>query len=177
MGVTWHSLYQHFIAVHSYFIPGWEQHTNIVSTEESKYQLDATWYFIVLLIGSTCFKHYYAHHLELATVILFTTLVMSFCRDGEFSVNNNVIKAYPSFFTERNDQCGKQQHTRELLMMGLVVPETCWAYKKYNKTSSGIYLIFFLFFSYKNHTGSNKHHIILLLWTPDMASIRTCTVL
>jgi len=24
-------------------------------------------------------------------------------------------------------------------MMGIVVPETCWAYKKYNKVLSGIY--------------------------------------
>jgi len=36
---------------------------------------------------------------------------------------------------ERNDQCGNQHHSRELLMMGIVVPETCWAYKKYNKIS------------------------------------------
>ena len=35
-----------------------------------KNQLDATYYFIVLLIGSTCFGHYYAHHQELATIIL-----------------------------------------------------------------------------------------------------------
>jgi len=26
---------------------------------------------------------------------------------------------------ERHDQCGNQQHSRELLMMGIVVPETC----------------------------------------------------
>jgi len=39
---------------------------------------------------------------------------------------------------ERNDQCGNQHYSRELLMMGIVVPETCWAYKKYNKISSGI---------------------------------------
>jgi len=30
-----------------------------------KTQLDATYYFIVLPIGSTCFGHYYAHHQEL----------------------------------------------------------------------------------------------------------------
>ena len=40
-----------------------------------KNQLDATYYFIVLLIGSTCFGHYYAHHQELATMMLITTLV------------------------------------------------------------------------------------------------------
>jgi len=32
-------------------------------------------------------------------------------------------------------ECGNQHHIRELLMMGIVVPETCWAYKKYNKIS------------------------------------------
>ena len=43
-----------------------------------KSQLDATYYFIELLIGSTCFGHYYAHHQELATIMLITTLVVSF---------------------------------------------------------------------------------------------------
>ena len=43
----------------------------VVITEESKNQLDATWYFIVLLIGSTCFEHYYAHHQELVTMMFF----------------------------------------------------------------------------------------------------------
>ena len=28
-------------------------------------------------------------------------------------------------------------------MMGIVVPETCWAYKKYNKIISDIYLVFY----------------------------------
>ena len=36
------------------------------------------YYFIVLLMGSTCFWRYYAHHQELATIILITTLVVSF---------------------------------------------------------------------------------------------------
>ena len=43
-----------------------------------KNQPDATCYFIVLLIGSTCFGQYYAHHQELATIMLITTLVVSF---------------------------------------------------------------------------------------------------
>ena len=68
-----------------------------------KNQLDATSYFIVLLIGSTCFGHYYAHHQELATV-----------PNLQHTSNQ-----------ERNDQCGNQHHSRELLMMGIVVPETC----------------------------------------------------
>jgi len=43
-----------------------------------KNQIDATCYFIVLPIGSTCFGHYYAHHQELKTVTLITTSVVSF---------------------------------------------------------------------------------------------------
>ena len=31
--------------------------------------------------------HYYAHHQELATIMLITTLVVSFCKDGGGSVN------------------------------------------------------------------------------------------
>jgi len=35
-------------------------------------------------------------------------------------------------------QPGNQHHSHELLMMGIVVPETRRAYKKYNKIISGI---------------------------------------
>jgi len=52
----------------------------------NKNQLDAT-YFIVLLMGSTCFGHCYAHHQELTTIMLITTLVVSFCKDGRGSVS------------------------------------------------------------------------------------------
>jgi len=31
----------------------------------------------------------------------------------------------PTANQERNDQCGNQHYSRELLMMGIVVPETC----------------------------------------------------
>jgi len=31
----------------------------------------------------------------------------------------------PTANQEQNDQCGNQQHSRELLMMGKVMPETC----------------------------------------------------
>ena len=44
----------------------------------------------------------------------------------------------PTANQERNDQRGNQRYSSELLMMGIVVPETCWDYKKYNKIISGI---------------------------------------
>ena len=31
----------------------------------------------------------------------------------------------PTGNQDRNDQCGNRYHNRELLMMGIVVPETC----------------------------------------------------
>ena len=43
-----------------------------------KNQLDVTYYFTVLIIGLTCFGHYYAHHQELATMTLITILNVSF---------------------------------------------------------------------------------------------------
>jgi len=50
-------------------------------------QLDATYCFIAVLIGSTCFGHYYAHHQEHTTIMLITTLVVSFYKDGRGSAN------------------------------------------------------------------------------------------
>ena len=35
-----------------------------------------------------------------------------------------------------------QQHSRKLLMMDILMSETCWAHKKWNKTGSGIKLVF-----------------------------------
>jgi len=32
---------------------------------KNKIQIDFTYYFIVRMLSSTCFGHYYAHHLEL----------------------------------------------------------------------------------------------------------------
>jgi len=43
---------------------------------KNKNQLDATYYFLVLLICSTCFGYHYAHHQELTT-----TLVISFSKE------------------------------------------------------------------------------------------------
>ena len=44
----------------------------------------------------------------------------------------------PPATQERDGPCGNQHYSRELLMMGITVPETCSAYHKYNKTISSI---------------------------------------
>jgi len=43
-------------------------------------------------------------------------------------------------------------------MMGIVMPETCWAYKKYNKIMW--HQVGFVFFSYNNEARSNKHQML-----------------
>jgi len=51
----------------------------------------------------------------------------------------------PTANQERNDQSGIQHHSRELLVKGIVMLETYWAYKKYNKitkTTSCLFLFF-----------------------------------
>ena len=40
--------------------------------DKNKIQLDATYYFSMLMLGSTCFGHHYAHHQELTTIALVT---------------------------------------------------------------------------------------------------------
>ena len=89
---------------------------------EIKCQLDATEVFIADLIAfSTCFGHHYAHHLELSGIIqwllpvvfradVFKLLVLN------LKLENNSTKYH------------RQQplyNTLELLMMGIVMPETC----------------------------------------------------
>jgi len=72
------------------------------------------------------FRALLCHHQELATIMLITTLVVSFCKGGGVGVHVKFyINATPSSFTERNDQYSNQHYSRELLMMDIVVPETC----------------------------------------------------
>ena len=44
----------------------------MINTLKNKIQLDATNYFIMLMLGSTYFGHHYAHHQELTTIELVT---------------------------------------------------------------------------------------------------------
>ena len=85
---------------------------------KNKYQLDATYYFTELLIGSTCFGHYYAHHQQIATIMLITTLAVSFLvcwssvRAASYSLKPGHYSSLipPNFQStatqERDDQCG-----------------------------------------------------------------------
>ena len=102
---------------------------------EIKCQLDATEVFIADFIAcSTCFGHHYAHHQELKSIIqwflpvviravIFKLLVwcgaevyVSCLQDAAASCKQD---------TGKNHRQKPLYNTLELLMMGIVVPETC----------------------------------------------------
>ena len=86
---------------------------------EIKCQLDETEVFIADLIAcSTCFGHHYAHHQELKSIIQWLLPVV-----------------FRAVVFKLLDWCGAEGYvsglqeplynTLELLMMGIMVPETC----------------------------------------------------
>ena len=95
---------------------------------EIKCQLDATKVFIADLIAcSTCFGHHYAHHQDLKSIIQWLLpvvfgAVVSGLQDAAFS-------STPEQQLENHSTKYHRQrplyNTLELLMMGIVVPETC----------------------------------------------------
>ena len=53
-----------------------------------------------------------------------------------------------------------QQHSRKLLMMDILMPEICWAHKKWNKIASDIKLVFHS--STFHHINSDIYRNLLL---------------
>jgi len=90
---------------------------------EIKCKLDATEFFIADIIAcSTCFGHHYAHHQEVKSVIqwllpvVFRAVVFKlllWCRAEGYVCRMLQHRQQPLY------------NTFELLMMGIVVPETC----------------------------------------------------
>ena len=115
---------------------------------EIKCQLDATEVFTADLIAcSTCFGHHYAHHQELKSIIqwllplvfgavVFKLLVwcgaegyVSGLQDAIMQTGHITLSSTPDQQLENHStKYHRQQplyNTLELLMMGIVVPETC----------------------------------------------------
>ena len=128
-----------------------------------KYQLDVTCYFISLLMCSTCFGHSYIHHQELATIllnyhigriVLGSMCVGDLVRLGLSSVrvtgcNTDTTQTQPHQISNTQRPENKttdvviQQQSRKLLMMDILMSETCWVHKKWNKITSDIKLVFY----------------------------------
>ena len=72
-------------------------------------------FFIADLIAcSTCFGHHYAHHQELKSIIQWLLRVV-FC----------AVKIIFTFLRTKYHTQQPLYNTLELLMMGIVMPETC----------------------------------------------------
>ena len=99
---------------------------------EIKCQLDATEVFIADLIAcSTCFGHHFAHHQELKSIIKWLLPVVFRAVLFKLLVWCGA-KGYVSGLQDTAENHSTKYHrqqplynTLELLMMGIVVPETC----------------------------------------------------
>ena len=79
-----------------------------------------------LIAYSTCFGHHYAHHQELESIIK----VVAAC--GIWCFGFQVVGMVWSWglCVRFAGSCNHLYNTLELLMMGIMVPETCWASNK-----------------------------------------------
>jgi len=99
---------------------------------EIKCQLDATEVFIADLIAcSTCFGHHYAHHQELKSIIqwllpvVFSAVVFKLLL---WCGAEGYVSGLQDAAANHSTKYHREQplyNTLELLMMGIVVPETC----------------------------------------------------
>jgi hypothetical protein len=89
---------------------------------EIKCQIDATDVFIADLVAcSTCFMHYYAHHQELESIIQMVAACGICCFGCQVPHHTDNLKIEATNTTGSNHL----YNTLELLMMGIIVPETC----------------------------------------------------
>ena len=85
---------------------------------EKKNQLDATGWFIALIICSTCFGHFYAHHQELETMCVITA----------YGVHCLVAGCRGSGSGQQDVRPGRgmlHDVSLGLLLVGIELPETC----------------------------------------------------
>ena len=98
-----------------------------------KNQLDATCYFILLLIDSTCFGHYYVC---VACAVCSARAAGWSTTSCASACSLDTTQAQPHLTSNIQQTKNKttnvviQQHSRKLLMMDIVMSETCWVYKK-----------------------------------------------
>ena len=106
--------------------------------------------FIADLIAcSTCFGHHYAHHQELESIIQVAA--------APHHTDNLKTKA------PNTTGSSHLYNTLELLMMGIMVPETCWASNKICYKNHLLHLVGILFPHINDDALSKPHQIQLFL--------------
>ena len=129
--------------------------------------------FIADLIScSTCFGHHYVHHQELESIIQVWFLPVVFdawfssCRYG---VKLRVVCLVCGLLLCNSPQTGHiyttgsnhLYNTLELLMMGIMVPKTCWASNKICNKNHLLYLVGILFPHINDNAQSKPHEIYI----------------
>jgi hypothetical protein len=89
-------------------------------------------FFIADLIAcSTCFGHHYTHHQELESIIQLVAACRLWCLVFKLSVWCSAEGCVSGLRAAAQTTGGNQLYNiLELLMMGIMVPETCWASNK-----------------------------------------------
>jgi hypothetical protein len=83
-------------------------------------------FFIAELIAcSTYFGHYYAHHQELESIIQLVAACGLWCLVFKLSVWCGAEGCVSDLRTPKTTGGNQLCNTLELLMMGIIVPETC----------------------------------------------------
>jgi len=82
--------------------------------------------------------HDYSADYHMGRPVLGLLLVGSSVQAGWISVRAAGCSVQPTATQESDGPCGNQYCSREFLMMGIAVPETCLAYHTCNKIKSSI---------------------------------------
>ena len=80
---------------------------------------------LAILLNFLCAQHVSEINISIIRSLrLFYAGVVSGLHPGHYS-SLTAPNLQPTAIQERNDQCGNQHYSHKLLMMGIVVPETC----------------------------------------------------
>jgi hypothetical protein len=100
-----------------------------------------------LIACSTCFGHHYVHHQELESITQLVATCGLWCSSPQ--TGHTTLSSTPYWQLENQapkTTSGNQLYnTLELLMMGIMVPETCWASNKICNKKHLLHLVCILF--------------------------------
>jgi len=97
--------------------------------------------------------------ISLRLICWITTLIVLFCKDGGFSISVITLMLNPPSLQNNTTNVIIQQNSRKLLMMDILMSETCWAHKKWNTVARDIKLDFY---------SLSKMYIVICVYISDL---------
>jgi hypothetical protein len=133
------------------------------------------WFLLqILLLAQHVSGHHYAHHQELESIIQF------FCVFRMPKTQNlpNLQITFSIFRAPNTTSSNHLYNTLELLMLGIVVPETCWASNKICNKNHMLHLVGILFPHINDDARSNHiKFIVNLLYYTSTVILFHCTII